>query len=59
LLAFRNPKVSTIDFSTTYGHSTLKENLLTNLKQYMMNHFVQKVMDNPYGAYSYSTDFTA
>jgi dTDP-D-glucose 4,6-dehydratase len=44
---FNTLDVNTVDFSTTYVHGQLKENLFTNLRQYMMNQIVEKMVSCP------------
>lgn len=44
-----NPiEVKTMDFSTQYTASRLRENLLSNIKQYMMNQLVEKLILHPF-----------
>lgn len=40
----------TIDFNTPYGVEQLRDNLLDNTKQYMMNEIVQKMVDSTNGS---------
>lgn len=43
---FYPPSVETMDFSTQYTFEQLKQNLVTNIKQYMLNEIVQTLLDN-------------
>ena len=45
-VSFRDIAAYTMDFTTKYTYIQLRENLLTNIKQYMMNEIVQKILDN-------------
>ena len=45
-LEFRETFVHTMDFTTQYQYIQLKNNLLQNIKQYMMNQIVQDILDN-------------
>ena len=40
-LVFNDIPVKTMDFSTQYGYSNLLNNLLVNIRQYMLNEIVQ------------------
>ena len=43
---FRETSVSTMDFTTQYQYVQLRNNLLQNIKQYMMSQIVQDILDN-------------
>ena len=45
-LRFDSMSASVMDFSTQYGFEQLRNNLLNNLKQYMMNEIVQTLITN-------------
>lgn len=44
-LVFHEIPVETVDFSTQYTHSQLMQNLLSNVRQYMLNEIVQNMID--------------
>ena len=45
-LRFDSMPASVMDFSTQYSFEQLRNNLLNNLKQYMMNEIVQTLITN-------------
>ena len=43
-LVFRDIPMNTVDFSTQYVHSTLMNNMFTNIRQYMVSAIVQQML---------------